>query len=62
MVPDLSDARRVYTFVEGLTEPLRGLVKSHKTSTLLEAVSCTQDLQGAIPKAQAPLLACTPYP
>lgn len=51
MVLDLSDARRVYTFIEGLREPLWGLVKSRKPFTLLEAVSCTQDLQGVIPKA-----------
>jgi len=34
MVPDLSDARRVYTFIEGLLEPLCGLVKSHRPTTL----------------------------
>lgn len=34
MMLDLSDARRVYTFIDGLLEPLRGLVKSNKLSTL----------------------------
>ena len=32
MVPDLSEARRVYRFIEGLLEPLRGLVKSRRPS------------------------------
>lgn len=44
MVLDLLDVRRVYTFVEGLTEPLRGLVKSRRPSILLEAVTCMRYL------------------
>jgi len=60
MVPDLSDARRVYTFVEGLTEPLWGLAKSRGPSKLLEIVTCTRDLQGAIPKTRAPFPPRTP--
>jgi len=54
MVPGLSEARGVYTFIKGLLEPLRGLVKSRRPSTLQEAILCTRDLQGAIPKTRAP--------
>ena len=54
MVPNLSDARRVYTFIEGLLEPLPQLVKSRKPSTLQEVVTCTRDLQGGIPKTWEP--------
>jgi len=52
MVPDLSDARRVYTFIEGLLEPLHGLVTLRRTSTLQEAMTCARDLQGAMPKTR----------
>ena len=34
MVLDLSAARRVYMFIDGLAEPLHGLVKSTKPNTL----------------------------
>ena len=34
MVPDLSTARMVYMFVEGLSEPLRGLVRLTRPATL----------------------------
>ena len=34
MVPDLSAARRVYMFIDGLDEPLHGLVKSTKPTTV----------------------------
>ena len=34
MVPDLSTARRVYVYVEGLVKPLRGLVRSIRPATL----------------------------
>ena len=33
MVPDLSAARRVYMFIDGLEETLHGLVKSTKPTT-----------------------------
>ena len=38
MVPDLSTTRRVYMFVDGLAEPLYGLVKSTKPTTLQDAI------------------------
>ena len=41
IVPDLSTARRIYMFVEGLAEPLRGLVKSTRPATLQDAISKT---------------------
>ena len=56
MVPDLSAARKIYMFVEGLTEPLRGLVRSTRPATLQDAISRTRDLQDALPKTR------TPYP
>lgn len=62
MVLDLSKARRVYTFIEGLLEPLRGLLKSHRSSTLQELVLCARDLHGAIPKTRAPFPAQNPFP
>ena len=41
MVPDLSTAQMIYMFVEGLAEPLRGLVRSTRPATLQDAVSRT---------------------
>ena len=56
MVPDLSAARMIYMFVEGLAEPLRGLVRSTRPATLQDAISRTRDLQDALPRTR------TPYP
>ena len=50
MVPDLSIARRVYMFINGLGEPLHGLVKSTKPITLHDAIKRDRDLQDALPK------------
>ena len=47
MVPDLSVARRVYMSIEGFAEPLRGLVRSTRPTTLQDAVGRTRDLQDA---------------
>ena len=44
MVLDLSAAQRIYMFVEGLAEPLRGLVRSTRPATLQDAISRTRDL------------------
>ena len=44
MVSDVSMARLVLLFTEGLIEPLRGLVKSHRTTTLKGAMNLTRDL------------------
>ena len=43
-------------YVEGLAEPLRGLVQSTKPSTLQDAISRTRDLEDVLPRTQ------TPYP
>ena len=56
MVPDLSAARMIYIFVEGLAEPLRGLVRSTRPATLQDAISRTRDLQDVLPRT------LTPYP
>ena len=50
MVPDLSTAWMIYMFVEGLAEPLRGLVKSTRPATLQDAIRRTRDLQDALPR------------
>ena len=50
MVPNLSAARRVYMFIDGLDEPLHGLFKSTKPTTLHDAIDRARDLQDAFPK------------
>lgn len=62
MVPDLLEAQRVYTFIEGLLEPLRGLLKSSRPSMLQEAILCTRDVHGAISKTRMPFATWTPFP
>ena len=42
--------------MEGLAEPLRGLVRSTRPATLEDAISRTRDLQDALPRTR------TPYP
>ena len=48
MVPNLSVARTVYMFIDGLNEPLHGLVKSTKPTTLQDAIERARDLQYAL--------------
>ena len=50
MVLDLSATRRVYMFINGLDEPLHGLVKYTKPTTLHDAIERSRDLQYAFPK------------
>ena len=52
MVPYLYAARMVYMFIDGLDEPLHGLVKSTKPTTLYDAIERARDLQDALPKAK----------
>ena len=52
MVPDLSAARRVYMFINGLDEPIHGLVKYTKTTTIHDAIERDRDLQDALPKSK----------
>ena len=44
MVTEISEARPILLFIEGLVEPLKGLVKAYQPTTLQEAVSRTRDL------------------
>ena len=53
MVPNLSATRRVYMFIDGLDEPLHGLVKSTKPTTLHDIIERARDLQDDFPKAKA---------
>jgi hypothetical protein len=55
MVTDISEARLVMLFVEGLSEPLRGWVKAYKPATLQDAVSRARDMQDVVPKSRFPL-------
>ena len=41
-------------FTECLDEPLKGLVKSHKPTTLKDAMSLTRDLQNVLPRTRFP--------
>ena len=50
MVPDLSAARGIYMFIDGLEEPLHGLVKTTKQTTLQDVVERAIDLQYSLPK------------
>ena len=54
MLPNLSRARRIYMYVEGLAKPLRGLVRSTKPATLQDAISRTRDLQDVLPRTRTP--------
>lgn len=50
MVTDISEARLVMLFVEGLAEPLHGWVKSFEPTTLHASINKTRDLQDATSK------------
>ena len=52
MVPDLSATRRAYMFIDGLDEPLHGLVKSTKPTTLHDSIERARDLKDVLPKAK----------
>ena len=54
MVSDLSATRRVYMFIDGLAEPLHGLVKSIRPTTLQEAIERARDLKKSLPRERAP--------
>ena len=54
MVSDLTMTRRVCMFIDGLVEPVHGLVKSTRPTTLPEAIERVRDLQHALPKEKAP--------
>ena len=44
MVPNLSSAKMIYMFIDGLEEPLRGLVRSTRPAILHDTVGRTRDL------------------
>jgi hypothetical protein len=52
MVPDVSQARLIMLFIEGLMEPLRGWFKAFKPSNLQEAIWRTRDLMGSATKTK----------
>ena len=54
MVSDVSMARLFLIFTKGLTEPLIGLVKSHKPSTLKDAMNLIRDLENVFPRTKYP--------
>ena len=53
-VADLSMGKLVLLFIEGFYEPLKVLVKSHKPTTLKDAMSLTRDLQNVLPRTRFP--------
>ena len=53
-VADVSMGMLVLLFTEGLAEPLKVLVKSHKPTNLNDAMSLTRDLQNLLPRTRFP--------
>ena len=53
-VDDVSMGRLVLMFTKGLVEPLKGLFKSHKPTTLKDARNLTRDLQNVLPRTRFP--------
>ena len=62
IVPDLSAVRRVYMFIDGLDEPLLGLVKSTKPTILHDAIERDIDLKDALLKPKANFQHKTSFP
>ena len=56
MVSDVYMVRLVFLFTEGLTEPLKGIMKSHKPVALKDAINLTRDLQNVLPKKNIPII------
>ena len=54
MVSDVSMDRFVLLFTKIFTEPLIGLVKSHKPATLKDSMNLTRDLQNLLPRTKYP--------
>ena len=54
MVTDISESRLIMLFIEALTEPLWGWVKSYRPTTLADAIRRTRDLQDVVPKNRFP--------
>jgi hypothetical protein len=49
---DISEPRLIMLFTKGLTEPLRGWVKSYRPPTLQDAILRTRDLADSVPKTK----------
>ena len=54
MLTDISEARWILFFIEGLEEPLKALVKAYRSSTFQDALNITRDLQYIIPRTGFP--------
>ena len=50
MVTDISEARLIMLFMEGLLEPLHGWVKAFKPMTLQDAIIRAWDIEDVVPK------------
>ena len=53
-VTNVSMGILVILFIEGLEEPLKGLVKSHNPTSLNDAMSLTRGLQDVLPRTRFP--------
>ena len=53
-VANVSMGRLVLLFTEGLEDPLKCLVKSHKPTNLNDAMSLTRDLQNVFSRTRFP--------
>ena len=58
---NVSMVRLVLLFTKGLTQPLRGLVKSHKPIALKDAMNLTRYLQNVLPRTKYPPKPNFPY-
>ena len=54
MVSDISMARLVLLYAEGLTKRLKGLVKAHKPATLNDVINLTRDPHNVLSKIRYP--------
>ena len=54
MIFDVFMDRLVLLFTEGLTKPLKELLKSHNPYTLKDSMNLTRDLQNVFPKTRFP--------
>lgn len=54
MVSDISDARLIILFVDGLTNPLHGWVRAYNPTTLQDVVTRTRDIYDVVLKYKLP--------
>ena len=60
MVTNISESRLIMLFTKALIEPLRGWLKSYRTTTLEDAINWTRDLQDVVPKNRFPPITSFP--